>query len=213
MRHADQSDTTARDMIRYTPPKSRVWGHSVNRLSASELLEKGERFLRENTQVEGQHQRRSLTVAWTEGTEDSLTDAIDIIRSEIGTQAENFVQPHRRFHQHTWTLGPAELSKVVKWLDRYEALFKHPGASIVANQQVAFRWLPIFRESEAELPPQIFGLNFSRPRFVTMPWIFYNVAHYLRIKSYLAEIGLVSMSDKHVRPKGLLDAASERRGT
>ena len=160
--------------------------------------------MRENTSLE-EHQQRSLEVGWTEGVKESVTDAIAIIRTEIGPPSETVVLPARCFHKLTWTPGSGELSKVVKWLDRYEALFKNPGSFIDANQNVAFRWLPIFRESEPELPPQLFGMRLSPPRSVSIPWILYSVAHYRRIKSYLAEIGLVSLSDKHVRPKGLLD--------
>jgi hypothetical protein len=46
----------------------------------------------------------------------------------------------------------------------------------------------------------MFGAYFAKPRAVTTMFGFVSLEHYQAVKQYLAEIGLVVLSDKRLRP-------------
>src|SRR4051812_12872963 len=60
-------------MLKYHPPKSQLWGHRVGKLSAVQLLERSERFLREQTvPARPDTTMRTLSVAWVRNGSDAF---------------------------------------------------------------------------------------------------------------------------------------------
>ena len=195
-------------MLRYTPPKSRLHGHSCSRLSASELLDKANRFLAEHTRLDDRHSERNVTVTWLSSASDPVADILHQLLGVVGDPSETFDRAQadgRTFHKVRWDVSEEQWPTVAAWLDQNEAELEQLHVGVVALRMVAFWWLPKHRRNHEEFPePLIFGVVLSRPRAIMVPFLFYDAEHYCEIKRYLEEVGLASLNDRHVSPKAAL---------
>jgi hypothetical protein len=209
-------------MLRYTPPKSRQWGHACSRMSAAELLAKVNLFLHENVHIEASNSYQSLQLVWKSAPDDSITDTVNSIRQSLSPPSEVVEVPEpspitlvalklagqawtgpsgtmtKRFE---WTLTDEQLPIVAQWLDQSEDILKRHKAAAYAHKHVGYTWLSHHRGNHAEIADKnIFGVSLARPRSISCPIYFYDAEHYLRIKRYMHDIGLANLSDKHIRP-------------
>jgi hypothetical protein len=195
-------------------------------MSATELLEKAERFLDDHTVIEGQNEQ-SLELSWQTADVDQFAGAVDAISAVLSPPTENseHVQPtilqfaaaklsgtswsgpkNSRLRREVWTLTDGEFPRVAHWLDEYESSFPKFGAGAYAHKHVAFRWAEHHRVGKTEWAERmVFGVNLTRPRSISMLISFYDADHYRRIKKYMSDIGLATLIDKYVRPKRALD--------
>jgi hypothetical protein len=66
-------------------------------------------------------------------------------------------------------------------------------------------------EPPLDAPGGIFGVHLGRPHRITTTFNFRDVAGYRDIQAYLSQIGLVELSDRHVRPKAAVPTPPPRR--
>jgi hypothetical protein len=197
----------AAPFLRYTPPKSRLHGHSCNRLSASDLLGKANRFLTEHTRLDDRHGERSVTVTWRSSASDRVATILHQLSGVVGDPSEKLERSElgAACYKAQWNVSEDQLPMVVAWLDKHELDLERLHAGVVALRIVGFWWLPRHRRHQNEFPePLIFGVVLSRPRAIMVPFLFYDVLHYREIKRYLEGIGLASLSDGHISPKAAL---------
>jgi hypothetical protein len=196
-------------------------------MSATELLNKVEKFLREQTRIEPSLPQQSLQLVWQSAPVDPLADAVGAIRESLSLPTETFERPEPspttrvvakvtgrpwtgpvgcRLKKIVWTLSDEQLPIVARWLDRYEPLLARHSGFAYAHRHLAYRWLPHHCGGHPEFPgPSIFGVALSHPRRISVPFYFYDADHYWRIKSYLAKLGLAVLLDNAIRPKGSLN--------
>jgi hypothetical protein len=187
-------------VVRYTPPKSRIWGHQVGRLTASQVIERGLRFL--NAQC--------TNVAIGSSTinvsdfNSSVPTAVQAITSLWGAQPR--MHEGRDFdgsvtRNFEWDLPEAQLLVAAQWFDSVRQQPTRGGTPATCTYW-SFDWPgPTMPSKRAAKLGGMLGLHLGCPHRVTTVFTFRDLEHYFGIKAYLSEIGLVDLSDKHVRPK------------
>ncbi len=192
--------------ITYMPPKGQIWGHGVGRLSAWQPFERTERFLRERTLTidPGETEWRVTCEA---GSSDAITAAFDAspLVAGRGEDVEMSTPDGRTLRSIKRKLPPASLGDAVRWLEALEPELRGRGdvRHFSLDQDVVFLWRasPGGEDAVPGTYASTFGVCYARPRWVTTCFSFASIAHYREIKRHLQEIGLVALSDKHVRPK------------
>ena len=197
-------------MIRYQPPKSQVWGHQVGRLTAVELVDRCRRFLDEQCTIV-RLDRSELMIGWMP-THDAQVSAIAAeVEEALGppTAADELPRDDGQiFRYRRWSFDTDKLPAVASWIDRLAEVTKT--SDVVAHSSTF--WTLAWRgEPASERPPDsAFAVHFGRPHRLTTLLLFRDLEQYARIKKYLEEIGLVQLSDKHMRPKIGMDAPKRR---
>ena len=75
-------------MLKYHPSKSQFWGHRVGKLSAVQLLERSERFLREQTvPARGGEAMSTLSIGWVHDGSDALPQRVEVLRGALAATA------------------------------------------------------------------------------------------------------------------------------
>jgi hypothetical protein len=101
------------NMIRYSPPKSRLWGHSCDRMSVVLLLTKTEQFLGDHTRLSStDHQQQSLTLLWKDRGSGTIADTALIANSAIRAEPEKFERAEpdgATLHKLVWALELQEM--------------------------------------------------------------------------------------------------------
>ncbi|HEX8914814.1 MAG TPA: hypothetical protein VF796_20850 [Humisphaera sp.] len=167
-----------------------------------------------------------MQLVWQSGPVDPLADIVNAIRGALSSPSETFERPEpspltlvrsrligqpwkgspaAKLRRVVWKLTDEQLPVVAHWLDQHEAALTTNSATAIALRHVSFQWRPELREEQPELAsPMTFGVAFSRPRHIQIPFQFYSVGHYRMIKRYMGDIGLASLIDRCVMPKGSL---------
>jgi hypothetical protein len=191
-------------MIRYTPPKSQIWGHQVGRLSATAIVDRGTQFLSTNCTIINS-QPSLLMVGWNTTLHPVVSKLADEIDQTLGQPTVVNELPSadgQLFRQRHWSFAAEHLPAVATWFDRLAQPMKTQDVVAQSSTYWAFAW-------QDELPPLLplqsaggmFGIHLGKPHRITTMFTFRDVQRYQNIKAYLAELGLVELSDKHVRPK------------
>ena len=90
---------------------------------------------------------------------------------------------------------------VAAWIDETEGAAREPELEVVCSSLTVFFWKNVPGEDPASSGSGgMFGPYFAKPRAITTTFGFVSHEHYQMIKKYLAEIGLVVLSDKRLRP-------------
>lgn len=190
-------------MLHYHPPKSRIWGQQVGRLAASQVVERGLRFLNErcvNVTMDSSDIRVSELDSPVPGAVQAITalwggePQVDEGRDADGSVIRSF----------KWPLAAAQLPAVARWFDSVRQQLTR-GATPFTSTYWSFDWPGPPPPSKGSKPAFRFGgtlgIHLGCPHRVTTMFSFRDVEHYAEIKAYLSGIGLVDLSDKHVRPK------------
>lgn len=199
-------------MIRYQPPKSQVWGHQVGRLSAVELVDRCRRFLDEQCTIL-RLDKSEFSLAWKPIHDVLLSGVAAEVDQTIGLPTVSSERPagdgDLGYRGRRWSFDGDKLPIVASWVDRLAALTK---TSDVVVHSSTF-WSLAWREEppSERTPDSAFAVHLGRPHRLTTLLLFRDPEQYARIKKFLEEIGLVQLSDKHLRPKTCLDA-TKRRG-
>jgi uncharacterized protein (DUF2132 family) len=183
-------------MISYSPPKSQIWGHAVRRLPAEQIAERVLQFLEMECNVQ-RAAAGEFHLTWKPSAR--LTEIEKEIDQTLGGTDSS-------------TLADAEtLPAVARWFDQLASLRK--SKDVVA--QASLLWIISWRDEPVETNPLnaaggMFGIHLGQSQAITTRFRFRTVEQYLRIKASLAHVGLVELSDKHLRPKGVLDGSTKK---
>lgn len=187
-------------MLYYRAPKSQLWGHRVGRLSAEEVLDRAEQFVRDKCTVE-KSALASFSVIWTPCRSPQLAASVATLQSSLTAQSQAFGCTNRYREPATelrWTLNDADMCSAARWLD---GTFEKLGAEeshATLTKFVTFRWREVPSGADTK-SGGMFGYNLAKPRAVTTMFAFESIAHYEAIKEYLARIGLAMLSDKRLK--------------
>jgi len=201
------------NVIKYCPPKSQIWGHRLGRLTAVQIVERGLRFLNEQSST-AEAKPAEFIVDWSAHSDRSVSETIHAINGQLGAAAK--VGDYRdgtglMFHHLRWLVSAAQLPAVASWFDELrEAL--HQG-EVVAHCSMTWMFKLKDEAGEDESVERyggMFGIHLGRVQGITTMFGFRDVAHYGTIKDYLRSIELVELSDKHVRPKGSVPMTARR---
>lgn len=198
-------------MIRYSPPKSQIWGHQVGRLSATEIVDLSNQFVKAKCTIVNS-QPSELMVGWNLIVHSSLSKLAVEIDEVLGPPTSINEVPSaggERFRQHRWAFAVDNLPSVATWFDRLAKPLKTQDVVAQSITYLMFAW-------QDELPPLLpmqspggtFGIHLGRPHRITTMFSFRDLERYQAIKTYLSQIGLVDLSDKHVRPKMSVEGVS-----
>jgi hypothetical protein len=200
--------------ITYHPPKRQRWGHRVGRLSPLQLHERSETFLRDKTIVVALHEPE-VTVIWSPADSIFISQSIDSLPPGVGGadgegEGDFFGKALRRI---TRKLSPASLQAAVEWLEATEPHLNNPGGlppKTLLYRYVDFQWRDssIAEDAPVPFPNSMLGVFYSRPRCVSTFFQFETIQQYYNVKTYLIDLELVTLSDKHVRPKGAISGGT-----
>ncbi|MDB5345626.1 MAG: hypothetical protein JWP89_4003 [Schlesneria sp.] len=191
-------------MIRYSPPKSQIWGHQVGRLSATAIVDRCTQFLSDKCTII-YSQPSELMVGWNSTLHPLLSELAVEIDQVLGQPTAINELPSadgELFRQHRWQFSLDYLPAVATWFDRLAKPMKTQDVVAQSITYVMFAWQD---EPPPLLPMQsaggTFGIHLGVPHRITTMFSFRDVNRYQSIKGYLSQIELVELSDKHVRPK------------
>jgi hypothetical protein len=201
-------------MITYHPPKSRWWGHQVSRLSAVQVVDRGLQFLSQKTSIREGFPSSELTVHWASVDLPAISGWTEKLVEALGAPAKEMdFRSHNRSisRQYKWTVPTDRLRAVAEWFDTIGPLLESKEVFAQCITMWVFDWLngddsvPLIQR-----PINMFGIQLSDTRSISTTFAFPTIDSYHSIKAYLAEIGLVSLSDTHIRPKGSVPPAVRR---
>ena len=201
-------------MLHYHPPKAQVWGHQVGRLSATTLVDRSLRFLNDRCAVIGS-QPSDLVILWNAALHPAVRDVVADIDEALGpATAVNKLRDAsgQVFRQHHWPFPADKLPAVARWFGELADSMRTKQVVARASTIWSFAWSdepPPLRHLET--PGGLFGVHLFPPHRITTSFSFRDMDHYVRIKAYLAELGLVQLSDRHLRPKIGGGATKQRR--
>lgn len=196
-------------MISYMPPKGQLWGHRCGPLSAATLGDRVLKFLEACAKGEPVWHGR-LGIYWGMEADNAVQPALQALRDATGL-------PLDVTEQNPWgdgvsrsancRFGSGQLRAIAAWVDGAGQEATEGGAFVMVDASTDFDWCrpphsPRRREDEGS--DCRLGLQLTQPRGLTTLFTFDDADHYRAIKRYLAEHDVVTLSDKHVRPKGAL---------
>jgi hypothetical protein len=192
-------------VIRYSPPKSQVWGHQVGRLPATAVVEKCLSFLESHCAVIDS-QSGELMIGWSEGPGAGLVEEVIVeVDRTLGQPTTVNDMPSAqgtRFRQRRWPFPAERLPVVATWFDRLSDVLKTQG--VVAHSST--NWIFAWRGEPEPLSPTesaggMLGIHLGRRNKITTLFSFRNLQQYASIKAALTKMHLVELQDKHLRPK------------
>jgi hypothetical protein len=195
-------------MIRYSRPKSQLWGHAVGRHAASYVVERALKF--REAECEVIHEQPSeLTITWKEGASPLCGEVEQEIDHTLQAGAQPSVVVGNGYRTRRWQFELSHFAAVATWFDRLAPL--RGGEDVVLHSSTL--WMFSWRDAlQPSGPPQpaggMFGVHLGQVQAITTQFTFRDVEQYLRIKASLAALGLVELADKNLRPKGVLDGRS-----
>lgn len=191
-------------MLRYSPPKSQIWGHQVGRLPATVIVQRCLGFLDSHCLVINS-QPSELSIGWNDGAQAKATE--NVVRQAdqlLGqpTAANETPRDGGLYRQRRWQFSAEQLPVVATWFDELADL---PRTRDVVAQASTF-WMFAWRDEPAPLRPMesaggMLGIHLGRPHRITTMFSFRDLDRYASIKAALGELGLAELSDKHLRPK------------
>src|SRR3954447_1850584 len=181
-------------MIRYSPPKSQVWGHQVGRLPAVAVVERLLRFLEARCTILNS-MPSELMLGWNDAEHDAVSEiAADINRTlgEAKVANELAAAGGQVFRQRRWPFSPELLPAVATWFDRLADLQETQAVVAQSSTLWNFAWrdeppplVPL------ESPGGMVGVHLGRPHRITTMFTFRDLDHYVNIKAALSELELV----------------------
>jgi len=190
-------------VIRYTPPKSRIWGHQVGRLPATAIVERSMRFLDTQCTIIKTHPS-DLTIGWNQTNHQVVSEIVGQIDHQLGQSTTTKWDPDGSgsFQQRRWEFAAEALPVVGPWFDKLAALLKTQQVFAQSSSNWIFAW----RDEAPPLKPMhsaggMFAIHLGQPHVLTTMFSFRDLDKYASIKSVLHELDLVELSDKHLRPK------------
>lgn len=200
-------------MIHYQPPKSAVWGHEIGRLSAVAIVDRGAQFLDTQCTIISTHPSE-LLIGWNDVPDAVVSDVQAEILRVLGQPATVVERPGvggQRYRHECWPFSADQFRSVATWFDQ---LAEHRKAQDVFAQ-TSVAWTFAWRDEAPPLLPMqsaggMFGIHFGDPQGITTMFSFRDFERFLRVKEYLAEIGLAELSEKHLRPKIGIDGSKKR---
>ena len=176
-------------MLRYMPPKSSIWGHSMRRKLPQEFRNCVATFLDEAV-----HKRTTQSCSvWT--TRDDLVDSL---------RAETQISANRDQLRSLHKISEAEFETCLDWVIEHRnkiPAFDGPGF-IDLRRQYLMSW----KCAADEQPPMTSQLGeiYGTKQLLGTHLQFRNVSEYRQIKAIVERIFGFEMNDKHVRPKGVM---------
>lgn len=205
--HCEPSRTsrTKTSVIRYCPPKSQVWGHQVGRLPATVIVERCLTFLDSHCTVLNS-QPSELIICWDDGSNTRPAEEVaDDAERTLGkpTRAVELPAGEGKLHrERRWSFSVERLPVVATWFDKLADQIKTEQVVAQSSTFWAFAW----RDDPASPRPLeaaggMLGLHLGRPHRITTMFSFRDLENYASVKAALADLRLVELSDKHLRPK------------
>jgi hypothetical protein len=191
-------------MLRYSPPKSQVWGHQVGRLSAAEIVDRCLRFLNDECVVIGS-QLSELMIGWNDAQHSFLSEVASEIGRALGNPSTANEAPSvggQIFRQRRWPFSADKLQAVAGWFDNLREAIKT--RDVVAQSSII--WIFAWRDEPQPLRPLesaggMFGVHLGQPHRITTAFSFRSLDRYEKIKESLAILELAELSGRHLRPK------------
>ena len=133
---------------------------------------------------------------------EAVVHEIDRMLGEPTTVNELPSANGRLFRQCRWPFSAEQLPVVASWFDKLADVLKTQDVVCQSSTNWIFAW----RDEPAPLRPiespgGMFGIHLGRPHRITTMFSFRDLDGYTRVKTALSELGLVELSDKHLRPK------------
>ena len=201
-------------VIRYNPPKARVYGHQIGRLTATAVVERCASFLDAHCTIL-RSQPSELMIGWKEGPHAALTEeVVGEINLALGPPRTSNVMPSaygELLGERCWQFAPEQLAAVAAWFDRLADGLKTQEVVAYSSTLWLFAWrdeLPPLRVLES--PGGTLGIHLGRPHRIMTVFLFRDLDQYARIKAALSSLGLVELSDRHLHPKAGGGAAKRR---
>lgn len=192
-------------MLRYSPPKSQVWGHAVSRLTGAEVVRRGLGFIASECQV-SRHYTTDLTLGWKEHDDDELVQRASSELTELlGAPISVVEMPDTGgllFRQCRWRFSPPQLAAIAITFDELQDLLKRKVAVARASTfwTIAWRDEPVPLTESASAGGQ-FGIHLGPPQRLTTLFSFRSLDQYAKIKRALSDLELAELSDRHLRPR------------
>lgn len=106
------------------------------------------------------------------------------------------------FRQRRWPFTADRLPIVATWFDTLADVQKTRDVAAHSSTFWHFAW----RDEPAPLLPMesaggMLGIHLGRPHRITTMFSFRDLDQYASVKAALSELGLVELSDKHLRPR------------
>ena len=197
-------------LLWYSPPKSQLWGHRVNRHSPLKLRELTDRFLADMTRDIAHPTSSDLQI---NNPEDGSSDSVANIGKHVSLQLG--LDPDESMGQHlngiscltlSWNLEPDEVKRFVPWIDENWAQLKRENLDVMLFYRIQFNWKDTPADSLTcrGQPREQLTLIYGTMQYLSTGFNFDTSDQYFAVKEYLTEIGLARLNDKHVKPKGSL---------
>ncbi len=188
-------------MISYSPPKSQAWGHRIGRLSASKIVDIGLQFIEEQCSCSSTPESE-LGIGWMSDCDSNISRSVNELIREIGEPITTVDVPSLvgTFRQNQWTLSSGHLVAIASWFDLVREPLKHKELVATCGTCWGIQW----RINNKRISGGMFGIHLGQPHRLTTAFTFPDISHYEIIKRYLSDIGLVKLSDTHIRPKTAL---------
>ncbi len=201
-------------MIRYAPPKSQIWGHPVRKLRAVTIVARVLQFLDAHATIHDSPPSQLMlggNAAENFGLSEMAAE-IDRTLGQAGVATELPAPLAVQLGHRRWTFSTDMLPDVAAWFDKYADLLKMKEVFAQASTFWGFEW----QEAPPRTPPKepmggMLGVHLGRPHRITTMFCFRDLEQYQHIKSALAKLELVELSDKHLRPK--IGTATDKRRT
>ena len=154
-------------------------------------------------------------IGWNDGPHARVTeDVVGEVEQTLGQPITVNEMPSvggRLFRQRRWPFSAEHLPVVATWFDKLADVLK---TRDVVAQSSTF-WIFVWRDEPSPVSPMkspggILGIHLGRPHRITTMFSFRDLDRYASVKAKLSELGLVELSDKHLRPKVGTPAAKRR---
>jgi hypothetical protein len=188
-------------MLNYHPPKSQVWGHRVGRLSTLELFDRSAQFVREQMIILAEPNTQ-FTVDWTAVRSPEISESVESIRKVLSARPIPGIASNKyrkRLQSLSWNVNTDEMRAAVLWLETIAGQHDEAEFSARLSSTLTFHWSSVPGDEPAKCGG-MFGVYLPRPGTLTTMFSFVSLEHFQAIKQYLSQIGLVVLSDKHLRP-------------
>jgi hypothetical protein len=198
-------------MITYHPPKSKWWGHQVSRLSALQVIDRGLQFLSAKAAIRHGLPSSELTVHWASVGSPALPALTAKLTQALGTPTKEMDFPAYDgtiSRQYRWNVPTDRLRIVAEWFDESRSLRASKEVFAQCIAMWVFDWLDADQSvPQNQRPINMFGMQLCDTHQISTTFAFPTVDDYFSLKSFLAEIDLVDLSDRHIRPKGSVPTA------
>lgn len=200
-------------LVTYSPPKSSHWGHRVGRHRATDLMDLAFRFLDEKCNISSASVPTCMLFLATGNSADANSEMLEAAKRVIVDGAAD-VQMYLPGASCVKAVTPQPVERVREIAENFDS-FVDAFPGVVTGAAISVGWMFAWKSELESVPPLaaaggLFSVALGKPHVVTTMFNFRSLDDYFSIKEYLAAIGLCNLSDKHVKPKRLIEEWNQR---